>query len=105
MGNVDRTRIIFIAIIGISAILICGFLSYGFISDRFDSQEDEEGTATIIADEKSTTYRNDSLAKVRSLPYSPSVLYDDTSLLTTSWMLERGAITIKKILKRALKVP
>jgi hypothetical protein len=55
MGNLDRTRIIFIAIIGISAILICGFLTYGFISDAIDNQEDDEATAIIVADSGTTS--------------------------------------------------
>lgn len=41
----DRTRIIFAAIIGVTVIIICGVFTYGFINDRTQSNPTPEFTA------------------------------------------------------------
>lgn len=39
MQNMDRTRIIFVAIVGIVAIVICGVLTFNFVSDRVGEED------------------------------------------------------------------
>lgn len=47
----DRTRIIFIAIVGIALLIICGVVSYGIISNVVDGGVTEEGESTAVASE------------------------------------------------------
>jgi hypothetical protein len=50
MQNMDRTRIIFIAIIGLAVLIVCGVIGFGLINSQFASDENE--TPTIIASEE-----------------------------------------------------
>ena len=40
MQNMDRTRIIFIAIISLALVVVCGFVAVTFIGDRLDIDVD-----------------------------------------------------------------
>lgn len=60
MQNMDRTRIIFIAIVGLAAIIVCGGLTFTFISNQLEGQDEptpEEvvaGMDTPIGEEQPT---------------------------------------------------
>lgn len=60
MQNMDRTRIIFIAIVGLAAIIVCGGLTFTFISNQLEGQDEptpEEvvaGVDTPIGEEQPT---------------------------------------------------
>ena len=47
MQNMDRTRIIFVVIVGLAALVICGAVTIGFINSRLEGNADE--TATEVA--------------------------------------------------------
>lgn len=51
----DRTRIIFIAIVGIALLIICGVVSYGIISNVLDERVTEEAESTAVASETTTS--------------------------------------------------
>lgn len=50
MQNMDRTRIIFIVIIGLAVLIACGGIGYSLISNRFAGDDSE--TLTVVASEE-----------------------------------------------------
>jgi len=48
MQNMDRTRIIFLVIISLALVVVCGFVAFSFIGDRLESN-DETPTAVVAA--------------------------------------------------------
>lgn len=60
MQNMDRTRIIFIAIVGLAAIIVCGGLTITFVSNQLEGPDEptpEEAVASVdtpLADEQPT---------------------------------------------------
>lgn len=78
MQNMDRTRIIFIAIVGLAAIIVCGGLTITFISGQLEGQDEstpEEvvaGVDTPIGEERPTpTVQLDSPEPVWGPNYDP----------------------------------
>lgn len=49
MQNMDRTRIIFIAIVGLAAIIVCGALTFTFVNSQLGDQ-DEATPVEVVAD-------------------------------------------------------
>lgn len=78
MQNMDRTRIIFIAIVGLAAIIVCGGLTITFISGQLEGQDEstpEEVVAAVdtpIGEERPTpTVQLDSPEPVWGPNYDP----------------------------------
>lgn len=51
MQNMDRTRIIFIAIVGLAAIIVCGALTFTFVSSQLGSQGEATPSEVITVEE------------------------------------------------------
>lgn len=51
MQNMDRTRIIFIAIVGLAVVIVCGALTFTFVNSRFDGEEEAPPTEVIVSAE------------------------------------------------------
>ncbi len=54
MQNMDRTRIIFVAIVGVAVLVICGAVTFGFISSRLNEAEETPTQVVAGADTPST---------------------------------------------------
>jgi len=54
MQNMDRTRIIFVAIVGVAALIICGVITYGFVSNQLDNGNEEPTTTEAVVAEANT---------------------------------------------------
>ena len=48
MQNMDRTRIIFIAIIGLAVVIICGAVTIGFVNSRLGGSDEEIVTGVAV---------------------------------------------------------
>ncbi len=75
--KMDRTRIIFIAIVGVTLLVICGAVVYGIINSRL-----EQAAATAVPDPNTTTTNNNNSTPVVNLDspdpiWGPNYTTDD----------------------------
>ncbi|MGD8583726.1 MAG: hypothetical protein PVJ75_00080, partial [Chloroflexota bacterium] len=55
--QMDRTRIIFVVIVGLAVLIVCGAVAYGILSDQLGGEEDATPTPAVAQSGGSATAR------------------------------------------------